>query len=351
MSVSGREVSAAFSKATTWGLAAAVTKGVLFLNDGGLVYDAENLVDKSFGQRFLGPHDIGNVRPPNLSWPKDARFTDHGYILEALAMGSPAVVTLSNSASGQTASFRHVFDLAPNRAGLFVTVAFDKSTHIEELTSAKIYGFELENGEGGVMRQTFKMLGSKPTIASTVNTPGQIAAANYPAVAGRMTMEDGVFRINLFSGTTLSASDAFECERIKLTYEVPQDAPHVFGKNFVIAPADNDQPTLTVEVDFPRMTTVTGNSFRAARESGTPFKADWIFTGTSINATDSFQEKFEWPYLQVVSFAAPAAGPGQIKPKVTFAARLAPTTPAGMPFLAPMRITWIRDTSAHAFAA
>ena len=350
--VTGREVSAAFVKApnNSWGVTTAVTKGIYLTSDGGMKPNPDIITDPSFGQRFLGPSEVGNQQAVAFTLEKQARYHDHGFILEALAMGSPAAVTLSNSVSGQTASFQHVIDLAQNINGLSITFAIDKSVHVEEMTSAKVHGWSIENGDGGVMRQTFQLLGSKPTITGTTNTPGAIAAASFPTLDKRLQMQQGVFRMNVNSGNTLASTDAVDLEGIKFSFSRPQDAPNVFGQQYCVEPADNGFPTFDLELSYPRMTAASASSTRAALEAGTAWKADWTFTGVSINATDSYQFKLQFPYLQIVEWEAPTSGANQIKPKVKLAARLAPTSPSGMPFLNPMRLTRITNFSFHAFA-
>ena len=350
--VTGREITAAFVKAPTnsWGVTTAVTKGIYLLSDGGLKPSPTMITDPAFGQRFLGPHEVGNQQAVAFTIEKQARYHDHGMILEALAFGSPAAVTLSNSAASQTASFQHIFDLAPNINGLAITFAVDKSVHVEEMTSAKVHGWSLEAGDGGVMKQSFQLLGSKPTITGTTNTPGAIAAASFPTLDKRVLQQHGVFRMNLNSGVTLTASDALDLETIKFTFTRPQDAPNVFGQQFCVEPADNGFPTFELEIAYPRMTGATASSTRAWLEAGAGLKADWTFTGTSINATDSWLFKLQFPYLQITDWEAPASGADQVKPKVKLSARLASTSPSGMPFLNPVRVTRITSSSANAFA-
>src|SRR6185436_5619509 len=168
--VTGREVSMAFAKfaANSWGVAASVTKGVYFSSDGGLKLQPNIIEDDAFGQTFIKQSDVGNIQAPTLSLPSVARFDDHTYILQALAIGSPAAVTISTSAAGQTTSWLHQFDLSANIDGLGATFAMDKQRYVEELTSAKIHGFDLEDGEGGLMRKTYKVIGSKSTNISSV---------------------------------------------------------------------------------------------------------------------------------------------------------------------------------------
>jgi hypothetical protein len=97
------------------------------------------------------------------------------------------------------------------------------------------------------------------------------------------------------------------------------------------------------------MNTKSANSLFAALSVGTALKADWTFLGSYINSTDQYKVLFQFPYLQVTEHQAPTAGAKQIKPKATFKARLATTSPTGMGFVNPFRLTRVNANSAVAF--
>lgn len=349
--VTGREVTAAFAKYGTnsWGVPASVTQGVFFASDGGLKLEPAIVTDEAFGQTFVQQADVGNITAPDLEFEAQARFNDYTYVLEALAMGSPVAVAIATSASGQTTSWTHQIDLAKNINGLGATFAFDKVQYVQELTSAKVYGFDLEDGDGGVMMETFKVLGSKPTVISSVNINSTVAGATYPSLANRIFKRQGVFRMNVNSGSSLSSGDTVTAESIALSFERPQDAPHVYGSDYVTEPADNGFPTFTLQVTYPRMTQTSANSLFAALRDSQAFKADWTFTGAMINSTDAYKVTYQFPYLQATAFEDTVTGANQIKPTVTFAARMATTSPSGMAFVNPMRITRVMTNSVVAF--
>jgi hypothetical protein len=252
---------------------------------------------------------------------------------------------------GQTTSWTHQFDLADAIDGLGVTVAIDKQLYVEELTSAKVHGFELTQADNGAMNMTYKVLGSKPTNISSVNINSTLAGATYPradqprrAAAGRLPDEPQLHG-------ALASTDAIKAESIKFTFTRPQDAPHVYGQDFVDEPADNGWPEVMVEVQYPRMNTPSANSLYAGLRSATAFKADWTFLGAFINSTDQYKKLYQFPYLQLMDdgFSAPTAGAQQVKPVAKFAARLAPTSPTGMAFIRPFRLTRTMTQSVVAF--
>jgi hypothetical protein len=351
--ITGRIVKAAFAKFGTnsWGVAASVTKGVYFNSTGGMRRQPARVNDEAFGQSFLGDGDLGDVTAPNLSLMTRSRYDDHTYILDALAMGSPVAVTLSNSASGQTPSFQHVFDLAPSTDGLGATFAFDKSLFVDELTSAKIFGFSEAPGDGGVIDKTFRVLGSKPTNISSVNINSTVAGASFPSLANRVFRNQGTFRMNLQGGSSLAAGDALTVETVEVTFERPQDAPHVYGQDYVTEPADNGFPTVQVKLKYPRMTTTSASSLYAAlRTAGVKWKADLTYLGTYVNSTDQYKLLYQFPQLELdETNGFDVTGATQVKPEATFTAKLAATSPSGMAFVNPFRMTRIMTTSVVAF--
>jgi hypothetical protein len=200
------------------------------------------------------------------------------------------------------------------------------------------------------MRQTYKVLGNETTNISSVNIAATVAGALFPSLANRVLMRQGVFRMNLNSGGSLVAANAVNAQKIKFSFERPQDAPHIYGQDYVMEPADNGFPTFSLEVEYPRMTQTAADSLYAGLRDATAWKADWTFTGANfINSTDAFSLLYQFPYLQVVDFEAAVTGAEQVKPKATFAARLAPANPTGMSFSTPFRITRVMSNSLIAF--
>jgi hypothetical protein len=334
----------------SWGVATSVTKGVYFSSTGGMKLQPARINDEAFGQAFLGKGDLGDVTAPNLTWGGRSRYDDYTYILDALAMGSPATATLSNSAAGQTASWQHVIDLAKSIEGLGATFAADKVLFVDELTSAAVYGFMEQVGDGGVMDKSYKILGSKPTNISSVNTRSIVNSASFPSLGNRVFRNQGTFRMNAQGGSSLGAGDAQQIESFEFTFERPQDASNVFGQDYIIAPADNGFPTISFKVVYPRMTAASASSLYAALRSNTVFKADMTFLGTFINSTDQYKRLYQFPHVELdETNGFDVTGATQVKPEATFTAKLATTSPSGMAFVNPFRLTLISTNSATAF--
>jgi len=350
--VTGREVKIAFAKFATnsWGVAASVTRGAYFQTTGGLRLQPMRVNDEAFGQAFLGRGDLGDVTPPDLTWVGRSRYDDHGFVLDALAMGSPVAATLSNSAAGQVASYQHIIDLAASTDGLGLTAAADKVLYVDELTSAKVFGFGETVGDGGVMDRSYRLLGSKPTNISSINTRSTVHGASFVPLGNRVFRNQGTFRLNVQGGNSLVAADAIKIEQFEFTFERPQDGPHVFSQDYIFEPADNGFPVVQFKVTYPRMTTISASSLYAALRTNPIFKADLTFSGAFINSTDQYKRVYEFPHVELDGWnGADVSGAEQVKPEATFTAKLATSSPANMPFVNPFRLTLINTHAAAAF--
>jgi hypothetical protein len=352
----GREMKGyAFRKFGTnsWGVAASVTRGTRFTSDGGLKPSPSFVEDRSFGETFLGASSAGDFQPLDLTLSGQARYEDYNYGLEALAMGSPAAVAISTSASGQTTSWVHVFDLAPSIDGLGATFAIDRKLYVEELTSAKIYGFGETVGENGICETSFKVLGNKATNLSSVNARANstVYTSTYPALGGKRFRNQGTFRLNVQSGGALGSTDAQTIEAFSFTFERPQDRSFSYGSDSIIEPADNEFPTVSMQVTFPRMNTVSANSLYGHLTAGTAFKADITYLGAYINSTDRLTTLYQFPYVELQDFATPTQGAAQVKPTATFMVKEASSAPTGMSGVTkPFRLTKIMQNSVAAFS-
>lgn len=351
--VTGREAKFAFAKFATnsWGVATTVTKGHYFTSTGGLRLAPTRINDEAMGQPFLKDGDLGDVEAVDIDLTGRSRYDDYGYIFDALAMGSPTAPTIATSVSGQVTSYQHVIDLADSIDGLGLTGAFSKVLFVDELTSAKVYGFSEKVGDGGVMDRTYKLMGSKPTNISSVNFAATMAAASYPALGNRVLRLQGTFRMNAQAAASLVAANTIKVTDLELAFERPQDAPHVFGQDYIDEPADNGFPMVKLTVKYPRMNTISANSLYASlRGADTKWKGDLKYLGAFINSTDRYMRYYEFPQLELdETNGFPIDGATQIKPEAKFTAKMAATSPANMPVVRPFRLTLINAQSAGAF--
>jgi hypothetical protein len=348
--ITGRLISVAFAKHGTnsWNVAASVLNGAYFESDGGLKQAPEYVDDQSFNQRFLGQAEAGNFAAQDITLSTPAKYADKTYILDALAMGSPNAVTISTSAVGQTTSWLHVMDAAPSIDGLGATVAFDKVLYVDEMTSAKVYGFTFA-ADGSVMKHGYKMMGTKPTNISSVNTRSTVNGATFPALANRIFTKHGTFRLNVQSGGSLLAADAVYIEQCSFEFSRPQDAPFVYGSDTIYEPADNGFPEFNISVTFPRADTISANSMYAVQRDSTVLKGELRFEGSFINSTDRHSYIMQFPHLEVQDTSQNTQGAQQIKPTAMFKAKQSASSVNGMPFTWPLRLRRITTQSVVAF--
>jgi hypothetical protein len=349
----GRSGAFAFAKFGTnsWGVAASVTKGAYFASDGGATYAPQRVNDDAFGQPFLGSGDFGNVTAVDITLTQRARYDDWSYIMEALAYGSPAAVTISSSAAGQTTSWQHVCDLATSTDGLGMTFAIDKELFVDELTAAKVYGVSFGLGDSGVFDQSFKLLGSQMTNISSINTRSTVNGSSFKALRNRVFQKQVTWRMNANAAGSLVAADEIKVEGLEWSFERPQDAPFVTNQDFIFEPGDNGHPMTKITVTYPRMNTVSANSLYQALRDDTAFKADLTAVGAFINSADRYTMRYQFPYLELDEWQATVTGPNQVKPRASFTAKQAVTSPSGMPFVRPFRVTRIMTNSVTAFSA
>jgi hypothetical protein len=349
----GRSGAFAFAKFATnsWGVAASVTKGAYFASDGGATYAPQRVNDDAFGQAFLGAGDFGNVTAVDITLTQRARYDDWSYIIDALAFGSPAAPTISSSASGQTTSWQHIIDLAPSTDGLGLTFAIDKELFVDELTAAKVYGVSFGLGDSGVFDVSYKLLGTQMTNISSINTRSTVNGATFKALDNRVFQKQVTWRMNGQSAGSLVAADEIKVEGLEWSFERPQDAPFVTNQDFIFEPGDSGHPITRVSVTYPRMTTLSANSLYQALRDDTTFKADLTAAGAFINSTDRYTMRYQFPALELDEWQATVTGPNQVKPTATFTAKQAASSPSGMPFIRPFRVTRIMTNSLMAFSA
>lgn len=355
MSVTGRNSRAAFAVYGTnsWNVAASVNKALHLAGDAGLTLQPQFSENETLNQGFYRNASIGDITAPDLTLQMDARYEDFGYVLEACVMGSPAAPVVVSSTGGN--AYGHVLDLAPTVSGRGITLAIEYggagfSPFVQELTSAKVYGLSEAVGTAGVIQQSFRVLGSKPTITSSVNIPATLAAATVPDFGNKVFRKQGVFRLNAQAGGSLTAADAVNVETVAWEFARVNDAPFVFGSDTIIEPADAGFPTIRVTATFPRMNTVSANSMYAQLQAGGAWKGDLTYTGANINSSTAASKHIQWPYLEPQELTLGLAGAGQVKPSVTFLAKEVASAPTGMSGVTrPFRITRVMANSAVAF--
>lgn len=353
--VTGREISAAFGIVGTnsWGVATSVTYGVYFQSDGGIRPQPTYVDDPSFGQQFTGPADVGDFGTVDAQLPGQMYYDHHTYRMQALAMGSPAAVSVvSSQAANSLVAYQHVLDLSPNVNGRAITFAMDKVQFVEEVRSAKVVGFSWSVGDGGVIQEQFHILGDYAHDASAINTRSAVTtSATFPALQNRVFRNQGTFRMNAQSAGSLVAGDALPTPvNLTLTFDRPQDTANVFGKNYAIEPADSGALAANLTLEFARANSAEINSAYRAAIAGTAFKADITFTGAYVNSTSQRSLLIQFPYLEVREASMPVSGGENVRPTLNLVAKKPSSAPTGMTGVTqPFRITRISVNSTAAF--
>jgi hypothetical protein len=350
--VSGRELRAAFAKATTWGTPVSVTRQILIASTEGMDSMPQIVDDEVIGHAFLQAGEVGDHTPPTPALSMVARYEDVDSFFAA-AVGSPAAPTVVSSvAANSLVAYQHVVDLAPELTAFF-TLAVDFPGHyVQEIPSLKVHGYSMRVGENGRMVVEFQTVGNKTTYDSTTNTNSTVHGARNAGLGNRLFRKNGTFRMNPQSASALASGDAISILReISFNGTEPVSADDfVFGQDYIVEPDNNGFPEFTVEVTYARMTSASANSLAVGLAVARVFKADWKFLGPYINSVTQRQMLWEFPALQLRSFRAVASGPDQVRPQATFHAKMAASSPNGMAFVNPYRLTVINANSQNLLA-
>jgi hypothetical protein len=357
MAVTGRNSRASFGiyGTNSWGVATSALNALHVTSDAGMTLSPQFSENETFNQGFYRNASIGDITAPDLTVQMDSRYEDYAYMLEACAMGSPATPVVISSTGGN--AYRHVIDLAPSVSGRGITFAVEYggasfAPFIQELTSARVYGFAEAVGSAGVIQESFRLLGSKPTITSSVNFNSTMASAAVPDFGNKVFRKAGVFRLNAqAAAVSLTAADAVQIEDASFEFTRVNDAPNVFGQDYIIEPADNGFPTVSLSVTFPRMNTVSANSMYTLLQAGGAWKGDLTYTGAAVyTGGASYTKQYQFPYLEPQEITLNLAGANQVKPTVRFIAKEVATAPTGMTGVTrPFRLTRVMANSLIAF--
>jgi hypothetical protein len=355
--LNGRDVRVAFARATAWGTATSVTKQINLKSIDGFHAKPGIVTDESFNQNFLGTGEMGDYAPSTPELQMDLRYDGTGPLLVAAAMGSAAApVVVSSVAATSLVAYSHVLTLATDLTK-FYTFAVDMggpgagTNFVLELPSAKPTGYSIQVGDNGKKQLAVPVVASKAIYNSAINTNSTVGAATADPLANRVFRKQGVFRMNLQSAGSLVAGDAQNVKEVVITAARPvaQD-DHVFGQDYIIEPDDDGWADYEVSMTFPRMTSANANSLVIAWPAGTPLKADFTFTGNYINSTTQYGMLFQFPALQITEWDAPLTGHQQIRPVAKAKAYLAASSPLGMAFVQPVRVTITNMNSANLLA-
>ncbi len=349
--LTGRQGAAAYAKTSTWGTAASVTKQIHIRATDGLDAEPQLIDDAVFNQDYLGDAQVGDENPRIQDLAMTLRYEDTDEWVAAV-IGSPAAPTVVSSvAAGSLVAQSHVIELATNPAHYFtLATAYGESDahYVQEVTSLRPRSFMVRTGDGGVMDVSVGMIGNKTIYDSAINTNSTVYGATAANIANRVFRKQGVFRMNAQGDGALAAADAVSSMTGEIEFGMTRPAAEgdfVYGQDYISAPDDDGVAEFPVNVTFVAANTVSLNSITGFLKAAGNIKGDLTFTGTYINSDTQRSMLFEWPNLQVMNFSAPIQGHGKIRAQVGMRAKLATTSPTGMAFVNPMRLTWVNANS------
>ena len=357
MPITGREATLAFGiyGSGSWGVPTSVSARVYFDSDRGMTSQVGYIDDASFGQTFLGPADVGDFAPVDLTLSGQNYFDHFLHRLEACVMGSPNAVTAVSSQGAATSlvAYQHVIDVAPNTNGRGITLASDKGQYVEELTSGKVYGLGFSVGQNGVLATSFKIKGGKSTITSTINTRSAVTtSATVPTLSNRVLRQNGTWLMNVTSAGSLTpGTDDISARVVDVSLDVtrPLDEAMVHGQNYTAEPLDNGFPEFGLRMGMRSADTITANSLYTAVQAGTAFKARGTYVGAYVNSATQRSYQWEFPHLEARTHQFSVEGAVQARPDITFVAKMPSTAPTGFTHTRPARLTRITTQSLIAF--
>lgn len=281
---------------SSWGTALALGAGygVLLESDGGLnrthPYLPANEADSPMAlEGDLGPHD------PVVFAPGFAMRYDPGTIGTALALLFGIAGDPTDNGNG---AYGHQFQWADDNYGLFLTFALEKLSKIYEVPSAKPTAFDLSVADG-LIKGTISLVGDQLKEDSSINTLTQMDALTYADRGNRMKFSQTVFKMNNQSAGNAAAESALEISNFNLHLERPHDSPHKAGSNFMIEPAETGASIMTIELMFPRMSSIN-NAYFADFKDEVEKKLDIKMMGAIIGGPSPYAMHFKFPRLRVI---------------------------------------------------
>ena len=343
----GRDIIAAFGKGAVWGTAVSVDaagKGAYILSEGLPAKFGEHLRNEELAHAFIENIDKGNV---DIAGDVAAFLRYQGLdTLIAIAMGTAGAPVQQ----GATTAYKHTWKLINSLAGLFGTLAIDKSVSVWEYPSVKVHGFSISCEAGQPAQITFNMI-ADDLLRSGDESPtnSSLSSVTYASTALRLLFDKLTFRINAQGGAGLaSPTDDVSISRFTLTYNRPLSGLHVLGQNTITEPTADGIPEVTLEVGIDEY---TADAFLNDIRQATEKKAD-IYFDSGIEADTAFNYDFRISFPRLIPREGDAAigGPGKIPESVTFEAIKAASNPTGMDDTGPFYLDVINQLATDALA-
>lgn len=341
MGATGTQIMAAIKKGSAWGTAlGAGANDAILLTRESLPKRRALLVDPAAGQVHEREVDRGPIAVSG-SIEMEARY-DLANMLIALGMGTAG----APAQQGGTAAYKHTIQSADNADGKFTTLAIDKVTEIQEYPSVKVLGFTLRGQAGQVCTRAFELVADDLVAPATVNVSK--AAWTYRDRANRILFSQGVLRINAQAGGALAGGDTVKPASWEITYRRPAEGEYLAGNaNKIDEPVATGPVVVGLSLTFPIF---SANTWTAALQADTRYKADLVLTGLQISGAYYYSESLFFPHLVLEETDAQLIGAGKIPNPVRFKAIEASAAPTGMSYTKPLTIELINKRTTDLLA-
>ena len=314
----------------TWGTeqALAAGDGMLVTEEAfGLGLQAVELPAET-GQAMPLHAMYGNVDPPQAAINALLHFNDQS------SGHSPAekliAALLGSAAVSGAGPYTHTLKLA-TKVSRWFTLATDRGVKTLSVPSAMPSGLEWTSETGKPVSIVVSTMGDRLNDATTLNPSAATILTLDKYVQHWMLGAGHCWLGDAAGGSALGSADAVRPSKISIKIDRKLEDFHTVDM-YTDAPSENGQPEVTVEMDFPEVTTALYNLLVAARkasEGGTYnyLRADFLWQGPSISGGN-----LSWRWLFPRLLPDPTVdvpGPGLIPITVSFKALEAPSAPAG----------------------
>lgn len=326
-----RLLSAGSRETTVWGTALAVGDlcGILIEDDGGLSRKQSYIPAKEADTSFVEEGDLGSIEPVDFSPSFWMRY-DLGSLMTLIGLLFKTAGTPANLGNG---AYSHTIQWEEPITGKMAVFAIERPNQIIEVTSVKPLSWELSIADG-FMKGAIGLRGNTAILTSTVNQSTQMEALTYKDRGNRIKYSQIGIKMNNQADGDVNAEDALEVSDFSMSFARSMDSMYGAGYNTIIEPIENDMPTITVKLTFPRMNTINDNYF-AEFIAETEKKLRVYCRGAVIPGGGAYQYElaFYFPRLRIIEIDYPF---DEIVPAtITLQAEKATSTPTGMDYLTP----------------
>lgn len=323
-SETGRESEFAVQTASTWGtaVAAGAGDGALFLTE--TVTKAQEVLPDDSNQTWPVSSDLGAITVEG-DIEMYLRYDD-------LAQHRMLCHAMGSAVSGTTAGggyYTNTYGLKDTLDALFVTLAFNRVTDVQEIPTSKMDGFTMTGTAGEPIRITFHIIGDTENVniasAGTNNPDSSWPSVTIVERENRVVFHQLSAWMNGSSAAPCSAASSNDIypNGFTLTYRRNTAGDQTAdGDNSIDEPMGG-VPTIELSLEFPKHNA-------AARTNMTDFAAGNT-KKLHLNFTNgTYYFYLEFPNLIITSTDSNIPGPDKIPHNVTFTALGRETAPNGM---------------------